>query len=79
MTTGEAKELWARFKGQEMPARKVNVRLRLRKFAEFVANTLKDWTPAERELALEELNLLVEQIAGNLFVAAGQLQPFQKP
>ncbi len=59
----DAKELVAKFCGQKMENRtKVNVKWRLRRFRDFVCNTLNDWTPDDRALAITELPRLIEHI-----------------
>ncbi len=62
LTLRAAKELVAQFTAKRSPLRKANVRERLRRLAEFVDATLKDWTPEERERAEVEFNKLIEQI-----------------
>jgi len=62
LTLREAKDLVARLKGTEPNTRKANVRERLRRFADFVRDTVSDWEPDERELATETLTQLIEQI-----------------
>ena len=64
LTLREAKELVARLKGKQTEARmrEANVGERLRRFAEFVRNTVSDWEPDERELATETLTRLIEEI-----------------
>ena len=64
LTLRQAKELVARLRGKETAAvrRKANVRERLRRFAEFVRDTVSDWEPEERELATETLGQLIEKI-----------------
>jgi hypothetical protein len=77
ITEREAKELRAQFKGQLLTARKPNVSLRLKIFAEFVGSTLKDWTSAERRLVIEELSSLVVEIdqSGLEDQTAGAIRP----
>src|SRR6266542_2265756 len=59
----DAKELVAKFCGQKMENRtKVNVKWRLRRCRDFVCNTLNDWTPDDRALAITELPRLIEHI-----------------
>ena len=62
LTLRESKALVARLKGKQTEARmrKANVRERLRRFAEFVRNTVSDWEPDERELAKETLTRLMK-------------------
>src|SRR6266568_2352224 len=58
LTLREAKDLV----GIEPNPRKPNVRERLRRFAEFVRDTVSDWESDERELATEALTQLIEEI-----------------
>jgi hypothetical protein len=62
LTLREAKDLVARVKGIKPNTRKTNVRGRLRRFAEFVRDTVSDWEPDERELATRTLTRLIEEI-----------------
>ena len=64
LTLREAKALVAELTGKQTAAeqRKANVRERLRRFAEFVRDTVNDWESEERELATETLNHLIEQV-----------------
>ena len=58
LTLREAKDLV----GIEPNTRKPNVRESLRRFAQFVRDTVSDWEIDERELATEQLTRLIEQI-----------------
>jgi len=64
LTEREARRLVAQFRGETLKTRSARaiLRVRLRRFADFVANHLADWNAAERELATEELTRLNEQI-----------------
>ena len=64
LTLRQAKELVARLKGKKAASenRKANVRERLRRFAEFVRDTVSDWEIQEREFATESLTQLIEEI-----------------
>ncbi len=61
----EAKELVARFSGKRSESRtqNANVRERLRRFADFVRDTMSGWELEEREFATDTLTQLIEQIA----------------
>ena len=63
----EARELAAQLCGETSKARSARavLRERLRRFAEFVATHLADWSAEERALATEELARLIEQIDGS--------------
>ena len=61
LTLREAKELVGG-KPTEARTRKANARGRLRRFEEFVRNTVHDWEIQEREFAAETLTQLIEQI-----------------
>ena len=65
LTLSHAKDLVAEFTGKQTAAerRKASVRERLRRFAEFVRDTVSDWEIQEREFATETLTQLIEQIA----------------
>ena len=64
LTLREAKELVAQFRGERaaVKLRKANVRERLRRFAEFVRQTVSDWESEEREWVTNELTGLIEEI-----------------
>ena len=74
----------AEFSGRPTAAhnRKANVRERLRRFAEFVHNTVGDWEIEERESATETLTELIEQIdtaGGNAPMSNGRTLTFTTP
>src|SRR5439155_8221166 len=54
----EARELWAKLNGQPQRSPKINVKLRLKRFADFVRSTASEWETGERELAADELTRL---------------------
>ncbi len=60
----EAKRLLAQFQGKtaEDTQAKSRILQRLRRFEEFVRDTLSDWTAMERQRATEGLTQLLEQI-----------------
>ena len=62
LTLREAKDLVARLKGIKPNTPKANVRERLRRFAGFVRDTVRDWESDERELAMRTLTRLIEDI-----------------
>ena len=64
LTEREARRLVAQFRGETLKTRSARaiLRERLRRFADFVADHLADWSANERELATEELTRLIEQI-----------------
>ncbi len=64
LTLSHAKDLVAEFTGKQTAAerRKASVRERLRRFAEFVRDTVSDWEIQEREFATETLTQLMEEI-----------------
>jgi len=64
LTLREARALVAEFTGKQTAAeqRKANVRERLRRFEQFVHDTLPGWTAAERKLALATLAELDQRI-----------------
>jgi len=61
LTLRQVKDLVAEFSGKPTAAqnRKANVRERLRRFAEFVHNTVADWEIEERESARKTLTELI--------------------
>src|SRR6266545_2377719 len=65
MTEREARRLAAQFRGETLKTRSARaiLRERLRRFAEFVADHLEDWSADERELATEGLTRLIERMA----------------
>ncbi len=65
LTLAQARQLAARFRGETLKTRSARaiLRERLRRFGEFVANHLAEWSGDERELATEELTRLIEQVA----------------
>lgn len=82
LSLGEAEVLVAMFRGQpvEGKAKKVNVKIRLRKFREFVDSTLPDWSMNERQWAEQELLEIIDQIgtdelSPDLEKALGQWRP----
>src|SRR5439155_22391429 len=60
----EAKRLLAQFQGKTAEDRQAKGRIlqRLRRFEEFVRDTVSDWTAVERQRATEGLTQLLEQI-----------------
>ncbi len=64
LTLEQARALLATSRGRpdQFRSRKTNLKLRLKRFAEFVCATVNDWQPDDRELAKRELILLVERI-----------------
>ncbi len=73
LTLREAKALVAEFTGKQAAAGqpKANVRERLRRFEEFVQDTLHGWTALDRELARATLSQLTEQIGQPSSLASG--------
>ena len=66
----EARELWIKFSGQPQQPRKINVKLRVKRFADFFRSTASEWKAAERELAADELTGLLDflgTISGKAF------------
>ncbi len=61
----EARQLAAQFRGGTLKTRSIRavLRERLRRFTEFFASHLQDFSAEERELATEQLTRLLEQIA----------------
>ncbi len=56
LTLGEAERLLARFKGEaDTNPRRLNPRLRVRHFKEFVQETSVDWSAADRDFIRAEL------------------------
>jgi hypothetical protein len=72
----KARQLLARLKGESnQHQQRINVKRRLRQFADFVRNTANDWQPEERDLVKIELTRLIEQIgAGDTLVLSQTLQ-----
>ena len=66
LTLQQAKDLVAQLRGSwvKTDSTKSNVRLRLKKFADFVRAKLKGWSLEEQEYAQAELGRLVEDIDG---------------
>lgn len=64
LTLRQAKELGAQLRGKcpTAKARKVNIRERLLRFADFLDVSLPAWTPEERELAQSKLREILHQI-----------------
>jgi len=64
LTLRQAKELGAQLRGKRATAkvRKVNVRERLLRFADFLDANLPAWTPEEREQAQSKLREILHQI-----------------
>ena len=60
MSEREGRELLVKFQGLRENPRKVNVRQRLQRFANFVRETVSDWNFEEREEAKTELSRLIE-------------------